>query len=72
MGKGNGTKKLTVCVIGLGPAGLPAMKELKEAGFKVVGYDTLNNVGGRWAQDESYDSGVWKELIKVRISLLTL
>ena len=55
------TKK-TACVIGLGPAGLVAVKELKDAGFDVVGYDALSRIGGRWSLDPSYQSGVWKEL----------
>lgn len=57
----NMTKK-TACVIGLGPAGLVATKELKAAGFDVIGYDALSRMGGRWSLDPSYQSGVWKEL----------
>lgn len=52
----------TVCVIGLGPSGLATVKELKEAGMEVQGFDRFSHVGGRWALDSSKDDGVWKEL----------
>jgi dimethylaniline monooxygenase (N-oxide forming) len=51
----------TVGVIGTGPAGLAAMKELKEAGFQVRGLDRHSRVGGRWAQEQN-EGGVYKEL----------
>lgn len=49
----------TVCVVGLGPAGLTAVKELKAQGLEVTGYDRAKSVGGIWARD---GPGVWKEL----------
>ena len=52
----------TVAVIGLGPAGLATVKELRAIGFEVKGYDRSARVGGRWAQDPRFDTGVWKEL----------
>lgn len=52
----------TVAVIGLGPAGLVNVKELKAAGFEVQGFDRSCRVGGRWALDESIATGVWREL----------
>mmetsp|Transcript_6805 Transcript_6805/g.13846 ORF Transcript_6805/g.13846 Transcript_6805/m.13846 type:complete len:533 (-) Transcript_6805:98-1696(-) len=59
------TNARSVGVIGLGPAGLAAVKELKNAGcFGVVmGFDRCSRVGGRWSLDsEAYDAGIWKEL----------
>jgi hypothetical protein len=52
----------TVCVIGLGPSGLVAVKQLKNAGFDVMGFDRCSSVGGRWSLDEDHKMGVWKEL----------
>ena len=50
----------TVGVIGLGPAGLSVVKELKEAGLEPTGFDRSCRVGGRWSLDG--DAGIWKEL----------
>ena len=52
----------SVAVIGLGPAGLVNVKELKAAGFEVQGFDRSSRVGGRWALDDSIATGVWREL----------
>jgi len=52
----------TVCVIGLGPSGLVAVKELKNAGFDVLGFDRCSSIGGRWSLDQDHKMGVWKEL----------
>ncbi|MBB5869455.1 cation diffusion facilitator CzcD-associated flavoprotein CzcO [Allocatelliglobosispora scoriae] len=38
----------TVCVIGAGPSGLTAIKNLKEAGFGVDCYERETSVGGAW------------------------
>src|SRR5687768_2533487 len=38
----------TVCVIGAGPSGLTAMKNLKELGFGVDCYERETSVGGAW------------------------
>ena len=55
-------KMKTVAVIGLGPAGLTNVKELKAAGFDVLGIDRSCRVGGRWALDNTINAGVWREL----------
>lgn len=51
-----------VAVIGLGSAGLGAVKELKEAGINVTGFDPLSKIGGRWANDPNYTGGIYQEL----------
>mmetsp|Transcript_13948 Transcript_13948/g.32528 ORF Transcript_13948/g.32528 Transcript_13948/m.32528 type:complete len:534 (-) Transcript_13948:52-1653(-) len=59
------SKEKSVGVIGLGPAGLAMVKELKNNDcFGVVrGFDRCSRVGGRWALDrEAYKAGVWEEL----------
>lgn len=38
----------TVCVIGAGPSGLTAIKNLREAGFGVDCYERETSVGGAW------------------------
>ena len=42
---------LRVCVVGCGPGGLVACKELKEEGFEVVCFDQQAHIGGvfSWA-----------------------
>ena len=44
----------TVAVIGVGPLGLMALKNLKEDGFEVRGFERRTWVGGVWKQ--SHDS----------------
>jgi dimethylaniline monooxygenase (N-oxide forming) len=45
----------TVAVVGAGPLGLMALKNLKEDGFDVTGYDARNYVGGLWQySDDDY------------------
>jgi dimethylaniline monooxygenase (N-oxide forming) len=39
---------IRVAVVGAGPVGLMALKNLKEEGFDVTGYDTRPYVGGLW------------------------
>lgn len=46
-----GSKK--VCVIGAGPSGITAAKNLKDAGMEVVVYDLGSDVGGNWVFTES-------------------
>ena len=41
-----------VCIIGAGPSGLPAIKNISEAGIYVVAYDYNNDVGGNWIYNE--------------------
>ena len=36
------------CIIGAGPSGLPAIKNLIEGGMSVVAYDYNSDVGGNW------------------------
>lgn len=50
----------TVGVIGAGVGGITAMKELKQAGLEVTGFDRNSSVGGRWALETN--AGVYKEL----------
>jgi dimethylaniline monooxygenase (N-oxide forming) len=50
----------TFAVVGAGPSGLAAIKELKEAGFEVTAFDRSASVGGRWSL--APNRGVWKEL----------
>ncbi|EQL02969.1 Flavin monooxygenase-like protein [Ophiocordyceps sinensis CO18] len=49
---------VTIAVIGLGPAGLTAIKALREEGFRVVGFERRDRVGGIWSysSDTSYTS----------------
>lgn len=42
------TGRSTVAVIGAGPAGLVALKNLIEEGFEVTGFDRNPYVGGLW------------------------
>jgi hypothetical protein len=50
----------TVGVVGLGPAGLSTVKELKAAGMEVKGFDRHSSVGGRWSLEG--DLGIYEEL----------
>ncbi|KAI1129200.1 FAD/NAD(P)-binding domain-containing protein [Nemania abortiva] len=51
---------IRVAVIGLGPAGLTALKSLREEGFSVVAFERRNEIGGLWAfsNDTSYTSAL--------------
>ncbi len=42
-----------VCVIGAGPSGLPAIKNISHAGIKVLAYDYNHDVGGNWIYNEN-------------------
>ncbi|CAA9967066.1 Dimethylaniline monooxygenase 3 [Pyrenophora teres f. maculata] len=42
------TEGTSVAVIGLGPAGLVALKNLRDEGFSVIGFDRNSYVGGLW------------------------
>ena len=42
-----------VCIIGAGPSGLPAIKNLIDAGISVVAYDYNSDVGGNWIYNEN-------------------
>ncbi len=41
-----------VCVIGAGPSGITAVKNLRDEGLDVVCYDFNSNVGGNWIYNE--------------------
>ena len=47
-----------VCVIGAGPSGITAIKNLLDEGIQVTAYDYNNEVGGNWiySEDESHSS----------------
>ena len=56
-------KKTTVGVIGAGPAGLTAIKELKAVGgIEVIAWEKGSEIGGLWATSSSTKNGVWEEL----------
>ncbi len=48
-----------VCVIGSGPTGLTAIKQLKDEGHDVVCYDRGKAVGGIWSQENAGEQGQW-------------
>ncbi|MEM9325593.1 MAG: NAD(P)-binding domain-containing protein [Bacteroidota bacterium] len=44
---------MSVCVIGAGPSGIAAIKNLLDEGVDVVAYDRNSDVGGNWIYSES-------------------
>ena len=42
-----------ICVIGAGPSGITAIKNIAEAGFNVKAFDINNDVGGNWIYNEN-------------------
>ncbi|KAF3768753.1 FAD/NAD(P)-binding domain-containing protein [Cryphonectria parasitica EP155] len=44
--------KATVAVVGAGPCGLSMLKQLREDGFSVTGFERRERVGGLWAYSE--------------------
>ena len=48
----------SVCVIGAGPSGITALKNIHEKGIKVIAYDYNHDVGGNWiySEKESHSS----------------
>ena len=50
--------KKHVCIIGAGPSGITAIKNVSEAGISVVAYDFNSDVGGNWIYNgnESHSS----------------
>ncbi|KAF2128140.1 dimethylaniline monooxygenase 2 [Dothidotthia symphoricarpi CBS 119687] len=52
------TQKTTVAVIGLGSAGLAALKNLTEEGFEVTGFERNSYVGGLWQYTEEDKTSV--------------
>ncbi|KAI8629676.1 FAD/NAD(P)-binding domain-containing protein [Xylariaceae sp. FL1651] len=53
-------EKVKIAVIGLGPAGLTALKTLREEGFNVVAFERRDEIGGLWAfsNDANYTSAL--------------
>ena len=51
-------KEKRVCVIGAGPSGIAAIKNIHEKGIAVVAYDYNHDVGGNWifSEKESHSS----------------
>lgn len=51
-------ENVKIAVVGLGPAGLTAIKALREEGFNVVGFERRDRVGGLWSysSDPSHTS----------------
>jgi hypothetical protein len=47
-----------VCVIGTGPSGITALKNLLDQGIEAIAYDRNNEVGGNWiySEEESHSS----------------
>ncbi|MCJ1416901.1 hypothetical protein MMC32_003240 [Xylographa parallela] len=45
-------KKATVAIVGGGPFGLSAVKNLREAGFEVTLFEQRDTIGGVWASSE--------------------
>jgi len=45
--------KKRVCIIGAGPSGITAIKNVSEAGVSVVAYDFNSDVGGNWIYNEN-------------------
>jgi dimethylaniline monooxygenase (N-oxide forming) len=45
-------QQTTAAVIGLGAAGLVALKNLKEQGFDVTGFERSSCIGGLWKYSE--------------------
>ncbi|KAI3324535.1 FAD/NAD(P)-binding domain-containing protein [Xylariaceae sp. AK1471] len=60
-------EKVRIAVIGLGPAGLTALKSLREEGFNVVAFERRNAIGGLWAfsNDASYTSALKETVCNV-------
>jgi cation diffusion facilitator CzcD-associated flavoprotein CzcO len=51
----------TACVIGAGPSGIAAIKNLLEAGLEVVAYERQSDVGGNWRfSDDTGHSSVFE------------
>ena len=44
--------KKKICIIGAGPSGITALKNLSETGFEIKLYDINSDVGGNWIYNE--------------------
>ena len=52
-----------MAVIGLGPAGLVALKNLLEEGFDAIGFDKNPHVGGLWQYTEEDKTSVLQSTV---------
>ncbi|KAF5646391.1 dimethylaniline monooxygenase 2 [Fusarium sp. NRRL 52700] len=59
-GEGPQLSRVKIAVIGVGPAGLSAIKALREQGFDAIGFERRDRVGGVWSysSNSSYTSVV--------------
>jgi len=57
------TRQPTVAVIGAGPAGLVALKNLLEEGFEATGFDKNLYVGGLWQYTEGDKTSVLQSTV---------
>ncbi|KAH8728306.1 dimethylaniline monooxygenase 2 [Phaeosphaeriaceae sp. PMI808] len=57
------SKPTTVAVIGLGAAGLVALKNLKEEGFEVTGFDRNSFIGGLWKYSGNDETSVLESTV---------
>lgn len=57
-----------ICVIGAGPAGLSALKALKEAGFAPIAFEMGTEVGGLWAINNQNGRGGAYETLHINTS----
>jgi dimethylaniline monooxygenase (N-oxide forming) len=48
----------TAAVVGLGASGLVALKNLKEQGFEVTGFERNSYIGGLWKYSENDQTSV--------------
>lgn len=53
----------SVAVVGLGASGLVTLKNLKEAGFEVTGFDRSSYVGGLWKYTDDDQTSVLETTI---------
>jgi dimethylaniline monooxygenase (N-oxide forming) len=51
-------EQIKIAVIGLGAAGLVALKNLKEEGFNVTGFERNSYIGGLWKYSENDQTSV--------------
>tara|TARA_R110002003_G_scaffold54_9_gene4742 strand:- start:8109 stop:8342 length:234 start_codon:yes stop_codon:yes gene_type:complete len=51
-------QQIKIAVIGLGAAGLVALKNLKEEGFNVTGFERNSYIGGLWKYSENDQTSV--------------
>jgi cation diffusion facilitator CzcD-associated flavoprotein CzcO len=56
-----------VCVIGAGPSGITALKNILDQGLDVTCYDFNSDVGGNWIYNESKSHSSVFELSLIHI-----